>query len=78
MDITGDFNVGSHECEDSIFSGLDHRFDKRVGGAVEDERKFHLTAVDAEVVLHHIQFHDILAGAGVAHLAQGVENEFGI
>ena len=57
---------------------FEHRFHEGVGGFFEDEGETNLHAVNAEVVLHHFGFNEVLAVARVAHGGKGVGDQFGI
>ena len=59
-------------------AGLDDGLDEGVGGLVEDEGEADVQAADAQVVLHHLHLHDVLARARVAYRGQGIHDEFGI
>ena len=67
-----------HIGVDGGFGSLDHGFEERIGLFLEDKGKAHAEAVDAEVVLHHPRFHEVLPRAGIAHGGQCVSDEFGI
>ena len=57
---------------------LEHGFHEGVGGFFEDEGETHLHTVNAEVVLHHFGFDEILAVARIAHGGKGIGYQFGI
>ena len=58
--------------------GFDQRLEEGVCGFVEDEGEADVHTADAEVVLHHLHLHDILARAWIAHSAEGVDDELRI
>ena len=63
---------------DGSFGRFDHRADEGVGGFVEDERKAHLVAVDAYVIIDHFGLDKILAVARIAHLLERIKYKFRI
>ena len=63
---------------DGGFGCFHHAAHEGVGGLVEDEREGHAESGDAQVVVHHLHFHDVLARAGVAYRGQGIEYKFGV
>ena len=67
-----------HVGMDGSFGSLEHRLHEGVGGFFEDEGETNLHAVNAEVVLHHFGFDEVLAVARVAHGGKGVGDQFGI
>ena len=77
-DVADNIHIRAYIGENGLLGGFHYRLDKGIGRLGENERKRHLVAVDAHVVLHHFHFYDILAGAGIAHIAQGIEYELGI
>ena len=74
LDVDALVNIGQNRR----FCRLDHRFDKRVGVAFEDERERDFVAFDADVVFHHLVFHKALAVSRVFHLVERVDYKFRI
>ena len=58
---------------DGCFGSLDHGLLKRVGILRKDYAERHLHAVNAQIVVNHSGLHDVLAGAGVLNLREGIE-----
>ena len=63
---------------DGCLGRLEYGFHKGVGGFFKDEGEGHVHPIDAQVVLHHTGFHQVLSRAGVAHSGQGIGDKFGV
>ncbi len=77
-DVSINLNLGRDISFDGLFACLHERARKRVVLFFEQKRKAHFLSVDAHIVLYHAARHNVFARSRVAHMRQGVENQFGV
>ena len=60
------------------FSSTKHRLHKGVGLFVEDETEGNVLSFDTHVIGYHLALDEVLFGAGIDDLCQGIKDEFWI